>query len=94
MRALAQFKQSRFVTCVAVSIKSQLAVILRIHLSLRNPNRGAPIITPTKKIVAVALFIHFLLHTRSHCDDKMEHNESAHKSLAATVFSCPQVIII
>lgn len=92
MSALVQSKESSFVTCVTVKwtcMKSQLAVTLHTHLSLRNPNRGAPIMTPTKKIVAVALFIHFLLHTRSHCDDKMEPNASAHKFVAAVVFTRP-----
>lgn len=71
--------------CGCKCMKSQLAVTLHTHLSLRNPNRGAPIVTPTKKIVAVALFIHFRLQTRSHCEDKMERNESAHKPVAAMV---------
>lgn len=39
---------------------------LQSYRSLRNPNKGAPNITPMKKMVAVALFIHFWLQTRFH----------------------------
>lgn len=39
------------------------------YRSLRYPNKGEPTITPMKKAVAVALFINFLLHTRSHCKE-------------------------
>ena len=40
--------------------------MVHTYLSLRKPNKGAPHITPMKKMVAVALFIPFLSHTRSH----------------------------
>lgn len=36
------------------------------YLSVRVPKAIAPIITPTKKMVAVALFMPFLSQTRSH----------------------------
>lgn len=39
------------------------------YRSPRYPNKGEPTITPMKKAVAVALFINFLLHTRSHCKE-------------------------
>lgn len=46
---------------------------LHSHRSLRNPDKGEPSMTPMKKMVAVALFIHFWLQTRSHWEDIIQH---------------------
>jgi len=60
---------------LAVFIKCTLYTDLfsmKHHLSLMPPKKAAPNITPTKKMVATALFRPLLSHTRSHCEMKRD----------------------
>lgn len=46
------------------------------YLSLRPPKVMAPNMTPTKKMVAVALFNPFFSHTKSHFEKGRDRRES------------------
>lgn len=57
------------------------------YLSLRLPKVTAPNITPTKKIVAVALFFPLLSHTRSHLYKHIKKETWWHELLLPKMWS-------